>query len=125
MASRTKNVYIDKLDDAVNKYNHVYHITSKNGECWYVIKDILKKINDADPNLKLVILLKYQNITFLQEALFQIGLKKFLRLKKIKTLNTVLWTLAILKAKKLLRCFTEKNCKKTNQKEFRNEKSNK
>ena len=43
MASRTKNVYIDKLDDAVNKYNHVDHITSKNGECWYVIKDIYKK----------------------------------------------------------------------------------
>ena len=38
-------------------------------------------------NLKLVILLEYQNIkTFLQKAMFQIGLKKFLWLKKLKTL---------------------------------------
>ena len=36
-------------------------------------------INYQDPNLKLVILLEHQNKkTFLQKAMFQIGLKKFL-----------------------------------------------
>ena len=44
-----------------------------------------KEINDED--LKLVISLEYQNTkTILQKAMFQIGLKKFLWLKKLKTL---------------------------------------
>ena len=29
MATMSKNVYIDKLDDLVNKYNNTYHITIK------------------------------------------------------------------------------------------------
>ena len=29
MTSISKNVYIDKLDDIVSKYNNTYHITSK------------------------------------------------------------------------------------------------
>ena len=29
MTSVSKNVYIDKLDDIVNKYNDVYHTTIK------------------------------------------------------------------------------------------------
>ena len=38
-------------------------------------------------NLKLVMLWEYQNAkTFLQKALFQIGLNKFLWLKNLKTL---------------------------------------
>ena len=42
-------------------------------------------------NLKLVILLEYQNInSFLQKVMFQIGLKKFLVIKKVK--NTKPWT---------------------------------
>ena len=65
-------------------------------------------------DLKLVILLEYQNIkTFLKKAVFQIGLKKFLlsqKLKKILFRGHML--LVILKAKKLLERFTKKNCKK-------------
>ena len=38
-------------------------------------------------NLKLVMLLEYQNKKiFLQKVLFQVGLKKFLRLKELKVL---------------------------------------
>ena len=45
-------------------------------------------------NLKLVILLEYQNIkTFLQNITLQIGLKKFLWLKTPK--NTVPWTYVV------------------------------
>ena len=29
MTSISKNVYIDKLDDIVNKYNNTYHSTTK------------------------------------------------------------------------------------------------
>ena len=42
-------------------------------------------------NLRLLILLEYQiNKTFLQKAMFQIGLKKFLWFKKLKTLCMLL-----------------------------------
>ena len=50
MTSISKNVYIDKLDDKVNKYNNTYQLT--------LVKKLMIKIL----NLKLVILLKYQNI---------------------------------------------------------------
>ena len=64
-------------------------------------------------NLKLLILLEYQNIkTFLQKAMFQIGLKKFLRLKKLKTLCRGHVLLVILMENKFLKLFTKKNFKK-------------
>ena len=45
--------------------------------------DSIKHINDEHPKFKLVVLLEYENIkTFLQKAMSQIGLKKFLWLKK-------------------------------------------
>ena len=51
----SKNVYIDKLDDIVNKYNNTYQRSIKVkpiGACIYFdVKD-----NDEDPNLKLVIM---------------------------------------------------------------------
>ena len=63
-------------------------------------------------NLKLVILLEYQNIKrFLQKAMFQIGLK-FLLLQKLKILFRGHMLLVILKVRKLLERFTKKNCKK-------------
>ena len=79
MTSVSQNVYIDKLDDIVNKYNNTY---SKNKmkladvkSNTYIVKKLMMKIL----NLKLVILLEYQNTkTSLQKVLFQIGLKKFL-----------------------------------------------
>ena len=56
---------------------------------------------------------EYQNIkTFLQKALFQIGPKKFLWLKKVKALFCGHMLLVIVKGKKLLEHFTKKNCKK-------------
>ena len=47
--------------------------------------DFCKEVNDNDPNLKLVIMSEYNNIkTFLLKAILQVGLKKFLLLKKLK-----------------------------------------
>ena len=82
MNSVSKILYIDKLDDIVNKYNNTYHHTIKMKPVdvksnTYI--DSSNEINDKNPNLKLVIMFEYQNIkTFLQEAMFQIGVKKFL-----------------------------------------------
>ena len=73
--------------------------------------------------LELMILLEYENIkTFLQKAIFQIGLKKFLLSQKLKTLCRGHMILGILKMKKLLELFMKKNCKKQIKKRFRDEK---
>ena len=51
----------------------------------------MKKIIRKLLNLKLVIMLEYQNTKIrLQKITFQIGLKKFFLIIKVK--NTVLWT---------------------------------
>ena len=111
--SISKNVYIDKLADIVNKYNNKYHRTINMKpvdvkSSTYI--DSSKEINDQEP--KLVILLEYQNIkTFLQKAKFQIGLKKFLLLQQLKILFGGYMLLVILKSKKLLEHFTKMNCK--------------
>ena len=83
MTSVSTNVYIDKLDGMFNKYNNTYHRTIK-----------MKPVDDIKPsmyinfkkeiimkvlNLKLLIMLEYQNIKiFLPKAIFQPGLKTFL-----------------------------------------------
>ena len=82
MNSVSKNIYIDKSNDIINKYNNKYHNTIKTkpvdvkpSTCINSSKEIIEK----DPKFKLVIPLEYQNIkTYLQKAMFQIGLKKFL-----------------------------------------------
>ena len=68
MTSTSKNVYIDKLDDIVNKYNNTYHRTIKMkpfnvNSSTYI--DSSKKISDEDPNFKIgdtVRISKYGNI---------------------------------------------------------------
>ena len=74
-------MYIDKLDDIVNKCNNTYHSTFKmkpiNVKSNKYI-DSSKNINDKDLNLKLVILLEYENRKiFFEKAISQIDLKKF------------------------------------------------
>ena len=110
MTSISKNVNIDKWDHIANKSNNIYHWTIKMipinvKPSMYI--NFRKKIIRSVLNLKLVIMLEYQNIKmFLQKAMFQICLKKFLWLKKLKR-------------------FTKKKLQKSNQKEFRGWKVNK
>ena len=72
MTSVSKNIYIDKLDDIVNKYNNTYHSTIKMKSADVKSNTYIessKKINDKNPKFKLVILLEYQNVeTFLQKV---------------------------------------------------------
>ena len=68
VTSVSKNVYIDNLNDIVNKYNNTYHSTIKIKSIdvksnTYI--DPNKEINKKILNLKLVILLDYQNIKIL------------------------------------------------------------
>ena len=63
MTSTSKNVYIDKLDDIVNKCNNTYHRTIK--PSMYI------HFNKKDSKFEVV-----NNV--LQKAMFQVGLKKFL-----------------------------------------------
>ena len=82
----------------------------------------VKKLIIKILNVKLGILLEYQNIkAFLQEAMFQIDVKKFLWLKKLKTLFLGHILLVLLKTKKLLEPYKNES-QKTSQKEFRVEK---
>ena len=75
MVSTSKNVHIDKLDDMMNKCNNTYHSTIKMESVDLKSNSYInfsKGINDElILNLKLVIMLEYQNIEiFFQKAKF-------------------------------------------------------
>ena len=68
MTSVSQNVYIDKLDDIVNKYNNTYHQTIKVKPVDVkssIHIDSSKEINNKDPIFKIadiVRMSKYKNI---------------------------------------------------------------
>ena len=52
MTSVSKNVYIDKLGDAVNKYDNIYHSTIKMKPVYVKLSIYInsnKEINNIDP----------------------------------------------------------------------------
>ena len=116
MNSISKNVYIDKLDDTVNEYKNTKHRTTKMKpidvkDNTYI--DFGKEVTDNDPKFKVgdhVRISKYK--TFLLKVILQIGLKKFLLLKKLKIQFHVHMPLMILMVKKFLEHFMKKNCKR-------------
>ena len=52
MTSISKNVYVDKLDDIVNKYNNTKHRTFKIKPIDDTYIDFGKEVNDNDPKFK-------------------------------------------------------------------------
>ena len=131
MPSISKNVYIDKLDDIVNKYNNTYNRTNrmkpvdvKNNT--YIDSMELhsgKQVNDKYPKFKAgdqVRISKYKNI-FAKGYTSNCSEEVFV-IKKVK--NTVLRTSAInyLNGNEIIGTFYEKELQKTNQEEFRKEK---
>ena len=55
MSSMSKNVYTDKLDDIVNKYNNTYHSTFKMKPVDVKSNTYInssKEINDKNPKFK-------------------------------------------------------------------------
>ena len=81
MTAVSKNVYIDKLDDIVNKYNNAYHKTIKMKPIDVKDNTYIESIKEVKKILhfKLLIMLEYQNTkTFLLMNILQICQKKFL-----------------------------------------------
>ena len=82
MTSVSKNVYIDKLDDIVTKYNNAYHSTIKMKPV--IVKsstyiDSSKEINDKDPKLKIGDIVRIPKCkNSFEKGYNPIGLKKFL-----------------------------------------------
>ena len=126
MTSISKNVYIDKLDDIVNKYNNTYHTTIKMKHI--DVKDntyinTSKKINNKDPKFKVgdcVRISKYKNI--FAKGYTPNWSEEVFVIKKVK--NTVPWTYVIndLNVEEITGTFYEKEWQKTSQEEFRIEK---
>ena len=126
MTSISKNVYIDKLNAIVNKYNNTYHTTIKMKPI--NVKDntyinTKKEINYKRPKFKVgdyVRISKYKNI-FAKGYLPNWSEEVFV-VDKIK--NTVPWTYVIndLNGEEITWTFYENELQKTNQKEFMIEK---
>ena len=125
MTSVSKNLYIDKLDDIVNKYNNIYHSTIKmkpvdvKSNAYFNSR---KEINDKDPKFKTDgtdRISKYKSS--LAKGYTSNWSEEVLIIKKVK--NTVPWTYVVkdLNEKKDVGTFYEKEFqkKKKNQKEFR------
>ena len=125
MTSISKNVYLDKLDDIVNKYNNAYHSKIKMKPVdakWNIYTYILtleKKINDEDPKFKICDILRLPNynnnfaksyVPSWSEEVFVAAIAK----------STFPWTYVIsyLTGKKIVGTFYEKEFQKTNQKDF-------
>ena len=126
MTSISKNVYIDKLDDIVKKYNNTYHTSIKMKpvdvkDNTYI--DFKKEVNLKIPKFKFgnhVRILKYKNI--FAKGYVPNWSEEIFIIKKIK--NTVPWTYVIndLNGEEIIGIFSENELQGTSQKEFRIEK---
>ena len=122
----SKNVYIDNLDDIVNKYDNTYYsimkMKSANVKSNTYI-DSSKEINDKNPKFKIgdnVRISKYKNV--FAKGYTPNWSENLFMIKKVK--NTVLWTNVNndLNGEEIVGTFYENELQKTNQKEFRIEK---
>ena len=123
MTSISKNVYIDKSNAIVNKYNNTYHSTIKMKpidvkDNTYINTD--KEINYKDPKFKVddyVRISKYKNI-FAKGYMPNWSEEVFV-IDRIK--NTAPWTYVInnLNGEEITGTFYENELQKANQKEFR------
>ena len=123
MTAISKNVSFHVLDDIVDKYNNTVHTTIKM-KAIHVMGDSYAEYNEnsskKDPKFKVgdnVRISKYKNI-FAKEYTPNCSEEIFVK-------NTVPWTYVIndLNGEETTGSFYEKELQKTNQKEFRTEKS--
>ena len=122
MTTVSKNVYIDKLNDLVNEYNNIYHITIKMKPIDFknnAYIDSSKEVNDKDSKFKVgdhVRISKYKNI-FVKRYTPNWSEEVFV-IKKVK--NTVPWTYVIndINGEDITGTLYEKELQKTNQEKF-------
>ena len=115
----SRNVYIDKLDDIVNKYNSTYHRTIKMNPVDVKSNTYIafsQEINDKDPTFKVgdtVRISKYKNI--FAKGYTPNWSEEVFVIKKVK--NPVPWTHDIndLNGEEIFGTFSEKELQKANQ----------
>ena len=116
MTSISKNVYTNKLDDIVNKYNNAYHNTIK-------IKPVdvksntyinsSKEINNKDPKFEIgdiVRISKYKNVS--EKCSTPNWSENVFVIKKTENSLPWIYVIKYLMEKKLLERFTKTNLKK-------------
>ena len=126
MTSISKNVYIDKLDDIVHKYNNKKHRTIKMKpidvkDNTYI--DFGKEVNDNDPKFKVSDHVRISKCkTVFAKGYTSNWSEEVFVIKKIK--NTVLWTYVVnnLNGEEITGTFCEKELQKIDQQEIRIEK---
>ena len=117
MTSISKNVYIDKLDDIVNKYNNTYHSTIKMKpvdvkSSTYI--DSSKEINNKDPKFKVGRIVRISKYKYIFEKSYTPNwCEEGFVIKKVK--NTIPWTYIIgdLNGEKIVGTFYKKQIKKS------------
>ena len=126
MTSISKNVYIDKLDDIINKYNNTTHRTIKMKpidvkDNTYI--DFGKEVNDNNPKFKVgdhMKISKYKNI-FAKGYTPNWSEERFV-IKKIKNKVPRTYVIDDLNGEEITGTFYEKELQKIDQQEFRIEK---
>ena len=126
MFSKSKNLFIDKLDDIVIKWDNTYHSTIKMkpvDEKSNTYIDSSKEINNKDPKLKIgdiVRITGYKNI--FANGYVPTWSEEVFVIKKFK--NTMPWTylINVLNGEEIVGTFYENELRKTNKEEFRIEK---
>ena len=126
MASISKNVYIDKLDEIVDEYNNTYRTTIKMKpidvkDNAYINPD--KETNDKDPKFKngdRVRISKCKTI-FTKGYMSNWSEEAFV-IKKVKNTVPCTYVTNDLNREEIMGAFYEKELQKTNQEEFRIEK---
>ena len=124
MTSISKNVYIDKLDDIIHKYNNKKHRTINMKpidvkDNTYI--DFGKEVKDNDPKVKVGDHVRISKYIFAKDSTPNWSEEVFV-IKKLK--NTVLWTYVIdnLNGEEITGAFYEKELEKIDHEEFRKEK---
>ena len=127
MTSISKNVYIDKLDDIVKKYNNTYHASIKMKPVDVkdnIYIDFKRKVNDKNRQFKVgdhVRISKYKNI-FTEGYMLNWSEEIFI-IKKIK--NTVPWIYVVndLNGEETIGTFYENELQRHKSKRIQNRKS--
>ena len=122
MTSISKNVYIDKLDDIVNKYNNTYHSTIKMKPVDVksnTYTNVSKEINDKNPKFKVgdnVRISKHKNV--FAKGYTPNWSEEVFVIKKVK--NALPWTYVMsdLNGEEIGGTFYENELEKTNQEEI-------
>ena len=126
MTSVSKNVYIDKLHDIVNKHNNTYHTTIKIKPVDVknnIYIDFKVEVNERDPKFKIgdyIRISKYKSI--FTKGYMPNWSEEIFVIKKIE--NTVPWRYIIndYNGEEIIGTSYEKESQKTNQQKFRTEK---